>query len=396
MTDVTQPRMARGTMLIAGIVTAAMLALFAFAPLASAASNPVGTDSTATVTLNKGFINGLKKKGVKTSAVAPAKLKGAKLTLKVTGGSIDPATGKGSVNLGGGLKFKAGKKSTTVKRLVLNNTKSGVLGAKLTGNVGGKNVVFATVVGLKSAPNGFGVNLTIKQLKLSGAAATQLNKKLGLKGKAKAFKGNRVMGSAKTEVQPSTLTVQAGGNASLLTEAPTVGKFVGLGVEFIPIAPTTEELTPLPKFGFPVTGGTINPTATAGIVHTGGGIILQGPEVEPSPEKAPGQKTKFSMVLNEIWVDLGTKTASVEVTIKSSNPIFPVPGALGRTSIADIDLSGATITADPTTHAITVSNAKSTLQALTAVVLNEIFAGKAEVFKPGDGLGVFSFTLTTE
>ena len=124
----------------------------------------------------------------------------------------------------------------------------------------------------------------------------------------------------------------------------------------------------------------------------------EGPEVEPDPVKAPGQKTKFSMLLNAIFIDLGTKTGSVEVTINSSNPLFQeaAGGALGRSSIADLNLGAATVTSDSAAHTVSVSGATATLQPLTAVVLNKIFAGGAEVFKPGDPLGVFSFSVTTE
>ncbi len=58
MTDATQPRMARGRMLSAGIVVAALFALLAFAPFASAASDPVASGTT-TITLNKGLVKKL-------------------------------------------------------------------------------------------------------------------------------------------------------------------------------------------------------------------------------------------------------------------------------------------------------------------------------------------------
>ncbi len=64
MTDVSQPRMARGTMLSAGILAAALFALLAFAPFASAAPDPVASGTT-TVTLNNGFTKYLKTFGIK-------------------------------------------------------------------------------------------------------------------------------------------------------------------------------------------------------------------------------------------------------------------------------------------------------------------------------------------
>jgi hypothetical protein len=387
--------MARATMLTAGIVTAALLALLAVAPLASAASNPVGTNSTATVTLNNGFVKGLKKKGVKTSAVSPAKLKGAKLTLKVTGGTIDPTTGQGTINLGGGLKFKAGKKSTTVKRLVLNVTK-GPIGAKLTGNVGGKNAVFATITGFSSARNGFGVNLTIKQLKLSGKAATQLNKKLGLKGKAKAFKGNKVMGSAKADVQPSTVGVLATGAASLKLSQQALEKLatIAVPVTLSIVPPTTiTDLGPPPTVAFPFAPeGTISPALTSGTVKTAGGLKL-------TQNLGPGGETKLT--LGNIWVDLATKSATVEVTIENDKTPALNLGNLGRVSIADLNLTGATVNVDPATRTISIQNASATLQALTAATLNQVFVepveGKGKTkFAAGDPLGTFSFSAQTE
>ncbi len=375
-------------MLTAGIVTAALLALLALAPLASAASDPVGSGS-ATVTLNNAFVKGLKKKGVKTSAVSPAKLKGSKLTLKVTGGSIDPATGKGTVNLGGGLKFKAGKKSTTVKRLVLNVTK-GPIGAKLTGNVGGKNAVFATITGFSSARNGFGVNLTIKQFKLSGKAAGQLNKKLGLKGKKAAFKGNKVMGSGKTEVQPATVGIVPTGSATLEIALSAVEKLTKLKspVTLAPVAPTT--LVGL-KASFPLAPeGTISPSLTSGTVKTNGGLEL-------SQNLGPGGITHLT--LGNVWYDLATKSATVEVTIANATTPALNLGNLGRVSIADLNVTGATVKVDPTTRTISIENASATLQALTAATLNQVFAepvGEKDIFKAGDPLGTFSFTAQTE
>ena len=270
MTDATQPNKARGKMLPAGIMVAALFALLAFAPFASAASDPVGSGTT-TLTLNNGFTKSLKKKGVKVLKVSPTTLKGAKATFKVTGGSVDPTTGAGTVTLSGGLKFKAGKKSATVKGLVLNTTKK-----SLTGNVGGKKVKFGAVAGYSFSRAGFGVSMKIDKLKLTGPAAKQLNKKLGLKGKKVAFKANAVMGSAKAEEQPLTVTVMPGGNLRLATAEPTIKKLLDVAVKIGTQAPTAEvDPTPThPVYDFPITGGTVAPTATAGTIQSAGGLKL--------------------------------------------------------------------------------------------------------------------------
>jgi hypothetical protein len=405
MTDATQPMKARGKMLPAGIMLAALFALLAFVPFASAASNPVGSGS-ATVTLNNGFKKSLSNKGVKILRVSPASIKGAKVTFKVTGGSLD-STGAGTVTLGGGLKFKAGKKSATVKGLVLDTTKK-----SLTGNVGGKKLKFASVAGFSETSNGFGFNMTIKKLKLTGPSANQLNKKLGLKGKKKAFTANKLIGSAKAEAQPSTVAIKQAGNATLALSPLAAKKLQHVGtppfpegaspvaVSLAPVAPTTQTALDL---GFPIgPEGTISPTASAGTLKTLGGVkLVQNLEAVTA---VPGNVTTLTM--GNIWVDMGTKQASVEVIIE--NPKTPAAnlGNLGRVSIADVNLAGATITSDAATHTISVTNASATLQAVTAATLNQVFieglekANPAfvgqEKFAAGDPLGIFSFSVTTE
>jgi Htaa len=411
MTDVTQPRMARGTKLSAGILAAALFALLAFAPFASAAPDPVGSGST-TITLKSGVVNAWKKSGVTLSKVSPAKLKGSKATFTVTGGSIDPLTGLGTVNLGGGLKFKAGKKSTAVKSLVLDTTTKALIA-----KVAGSKMKMAKIAGFSFARNGFGVNLTVKSLKLTSSAAKQLNKKLGFgakkakgksKGKASAskgssgpFKANQVFGSAASEAQPSTVTVAPGGNVTLATDATTLAKLEKVKVKTVVGAPTTEG--PKGSFLFPITGGTVGPTGTAGVVQTNGGVVLV--------QKIQTGATTFletEITLGNFYVDLAAKTVSVEVVAKSNASPSLNLGNVGRASIADLNLAGATVTADPATRTVSVQNAAATLQVVAAEVLNgfvEVYKGfeakggppvGPEPIVAGAPLGTISFTAQTQ
>jgi hypothetical protein len=421
MTDVTQPRMARGTKLSAGILAAALFALLAFAPFASAAPDPVGSGTT-TVTLKSGVVNAWKKRGVKLSKVSPATLKGSKLTLTVnpTGSSLDPTTGLGVVTLNGGLKFKAGKKSAQVKSLVLDTSKK-----SLSASVAGKKMKMASIAGFSFVRNGFGVNLSIKNLKLTGSAAKQLNKKLGFtgkkskgkkKGKASVskttsppFKANQAFGSAAAETQPTTVTVLPGGEATLALSAASLQKLQEVGppagpgpgpfsVKLSTVPPTSiVAVGPPPTIGFPITGGTIGPTAATGTVQTAGGVKL-----EQDLEMIGAGVT--TLVLGNVWVDMATKQATVEVIITNPKTAEANLGNLGRVSIADINLAGATITSDPTAHTVSVVNASATLQAVTAETLNAVFINKIEAqtkepqnkFAAGDPLGTVSFTVKTQ
>ncbi len=341
MREVTQPVRARGTMPSAVAVVAALAALLAFAPVASATSDPVASGTT-TINLNKGFYKKLNKAGVKVLKVSPGKVNKRKVTLTIAGGSMDPTNGLGNVELSGGIKFKLGKKQAPVKGLVLDTAQS-----KLTGKVANKQMKVATVSGLTYARNGFGVNVNVAKLKLTNSAVTQLNKKLGYTSSKKSggkkssasasktsssspFKKNQVMGGSFSETQPKTVAVVADGNkADLVTDKATVEKFVkpigagGLGVELDAISPAEKEFPPFPPIlRFPIGGGTIAPDASSGIVQTTGGVKLH---------QVLGVGLETTMTLSAIWIDLGAKTATVEVNVVSTVDPKLNLGALGRT-----------------------------------------------------------------
>lgn len=406
MTDATQPRMARGTKLAAAVVAAALFALLAFAPFASAASDPVGGGSTKLV-VKKGFKKKLNKKKVKLQKLKPGTLKGRTVGLKVTGGNYDPATGQGKVTNGGGFKLKYGKRTAAVKIIEVNTVKK-----QVRAKVANKTMKLANLgKQFPSTRDGFGTAFAWGKVKLTGKAAKRLNNKLGLK---KAFKGGNVLSNVSGTAQPSEATLVATGNAQLDLSLDAVKKLAHVGtppfpegtspvaVALAPVAPT-EVLNPgpPPSVAFPITGGRLSPEANAGTLQTAGGLkLVQNLEALTAEE---GNITTLTM--GNIWVDMATLQASVEVTIE--NPKNPEAnlGNLGRASIADISLAGATITSDPLARTISVQNASATLQAVTAETLNQVFIDgieKApgfegqEKFAAGDPLGTFSFVATAQ
>lgn len=404
MTEATQPRMARGRKLPSALLAAALFALLAFAPFASAATDPVASGS-ATITLKQGFFKTLKKHGVKISKIGAAKLKGKRATFPVTGGAMDPLTGAGTLNLGGGLKFKAGKRKAPVKALVVDTTKKG-----LFAKVANKKLKLANIAGYTYTRAGFGLSMTIKKLKLTGSAAKRLNNKLGFKKGPKPFKGNRLMASAVAEEQPSTVALLPVGSTKLALAKAALEKLENVGPEIGGEHPFEVKLSLLPPASvvgisgegtpiaaFPISGGNIGPTAQAGVVQHSGGIKLE----QDLEALGPNEKGQTVLEMANIWLDLGTKTASVEVTI--TNPKTPEAnlGPLGRVSIADIQLTGATIVTDPVNRTVSVTNGTATLQAVTASTLNAVFVepieGKGKgTFAAGDPLGTFSFTAQTQ
>jgi hypothetical protein len=400
-------------------VVAALAALLTFAPFASATSDPLASGTTS-ITLNKGFFKKLKKNGVKVLKVSPATLKNRTVGLPVSGGSLDPTTGAGTVEHSGAIKFKRGKKTAAVNTLVLESATS-----SLKAKVAGKTMKLASVKGYTFSRNGFGTNVKITALKLTGKAAKRLNKKLGFTGKKKnkngkkvavkpLFKGNRALGASTSETQPKTVAVLPTGSATLALSESAALKLNNVGpqpefpkpgpfaVKLAPVAPTSVlSAGPPPTLGFPIGGGTMSPTATAGTLQTLGGLTLtQSLEAAPPP----GTKGVTVLTMKDIWVDMATKVATVEVSIE--NPKTPEAnlGNLGRSSIADIVLTGAVVSSDPTAHTVSVLNASATLQAVTAETLNSVFitpiekatGEPQEKFAAGDPLGSFSFTATTQ
>jgi len=419
MKDVTQPERDRGPMPSVVAIVAALVALLAFAPLASAASDPIASGTT-TITLNSGLFNKLRKAGVKVQGVNPATVKVKVVTLPVSGGSLDPTNGQGTVEHSGGIKFKHGKKKAIVNTLVLETTTS-----SLKAKVAGKSMKLATIKGMTVARNGFGANVSISGLKLTGKAAKQLNKKLGFTGKKKGtshkrastskatqppFKANQNLGGAVNETQPKTVAVKPEGNATLAIATSALVKLATVGPEFPPASgehPFAVHLAPVEPtkiialspvtVAFPISGGTIGPTATTGVLQTAGGLLLS----QNLEALGPNGKGETKLTMGNVWVDLGAKTASVEVTIE--NPKTPELnlGKLQRSSIADINLTGATITSDPSTRKVSVQNASATLQEVTATTLNQVFVepieGKGKgTFAAGDPLGTFAFTAQGE
>jgi len=354
MTEATQPRMARGTKLPLAALAAALFALLAFAPYASATADPVESGS-ATITLNNGFTKYLKTFGIKTTKISPTKLKGKKATFKVTGGEVDPTNGAGTVNLAGGLKFKAGKKSAPVKGLSLNTAKKA-----LFAKVAGKKVKLATVSGYSFTRAGFGVSMTVKKLKLTKAAAKKLNKKLGYaKGKPKPFIANKLMGSAKAEEQPATVAIVPGGNVSFNADQDLLLKLKDVEANAAVIAPTTEK--GFGNYELPISGGNIGPTGAAGQVQTAGGLLLT-----QKLDKGDGSFLETEITLGNMWLDLSAKTVTVEVVAKSNASESLNLGNLGRSSIADLTITK--VTTDAAARTVSVDSS-AVLQPISAEVL---------------------------
>ncbi len=335
---------------------------------AAAAYDPVSSGTTK-LSLEKSFLALLKQNGVKLAGAEGAKVSGAVVDFTVNGGKLDPTDGKGTVEHGGALVFKAGGKSIPLKALQLKTTSKNT---PFSAKVGGSQLKIAAAKGLTGARQGFGFEVRVTKLSLSAKLATRLGKKLGLRG---VFKAGQPLGSTVTKTAPATVTVLGQGRASLTPDPAFLAKCNELFVALNPIFPAEHIGT---QFTFPIFGGTISPSASSGAVETQGALELI-------------QLFGGQVFLHEPWAELGATTLSAESEI---DPSPPYPGKQGRQPSATLSLAGATVSADPKARTVSVQGAAATIGAGLATSLNEVFAkpkGKGEVFRAGEALGTLSF-----
>jgi hypothetical protein len=357
------------------IAVAATAALVA-SPAAFGAADPVSS-GTFKLKLSSGFKKQLKSNGVK---MKPKKF-------KVNGGTFDPTTGAGTLNLKGKLTFKKGGKKVVYKKLTAKIGKGGSLKGK-TGKV-------FKLKGGKVTRSGFGAKVTGVKAKFLKSAAKKINKKLGLHS---LHQGSA--GKASASEQPSTVTLVSG--TSELT--PNIATFTKFGAHCVdplgtspvsngspgihPIAPATANTaTTPPSTDFPITGGSLSTAATSGTINSGGGIeitkniIMATGATSPRCDQLPAADLKQT----DLVLDLTTKQVQAHVVISGAgNPA--VNGDKGTAFIATLDLTGATVTADPVTRKITITNASAAFNATSALVLNGAFPCNGDSgFSPTSG-----------
>lgn len=355
---------------------ACLLAVLAagLGPVASAGAStydPVSGGRTA-ITFAAPFLSLLKANGVSLKATAGAGLEGATATFPVTAGRLDPVDAIGTAESEGTLVFAAGARRLPMREPQLKTSRrSSPLAAKF----GGGKLKLAASSRLSTARQGFGFTAKVTQIRLSPGVATRLDRKLGL---GSVLKGGELLGSARTEALPETVSILPQGDVTLELAPGFQEKLALLFVAADPIFPAEH---PGP-FTFPITGGDLAPDLSAGTVETSGAIEflqLGGGQVIlhiPSPRLGPE-----AGLLSEAEV----------------LPSPPGPGKLG--TVPMLGLSGGAGAAEPAARTLALSGATLSLTPTTADQLNEAFArpqGRSGVFLPGEELGLLSFMATGE
>jgi hypothetical protein len=330
---------------------------------AQAAYDPLAS-GTATLTIDKGFVSYLQANGMSLSASAPAKRQGAKLTLPLSGGEMDPTIDKGTIEAEGAIVFQGSRGKVPLREIVVKAKRT-----PLYAKVGGGQLKVASAAKLKTTREGFGTRLSATKLKLTAKVATRLNKKLRPEA---PFAAGQVIGTLLAKSQPTTVAVLPTGRATLAPTAQILAKFEQLHVSLNPIAPA--ELAPGPVFSFPIGGeGQIAPDGLSGTLRSGGELEFL--------QLGAGQ-----VFWQEPWAELGGHPLSAEATLL---PSPPYPGKQGRIGV--LDLGAGVVASDPRARTVTVAGAPLGLSAATAAAFNQAFAEGKAVFAAGEPLGALSF-----
>lgn len=343
-----------GRLVIALIALAGML--IAAAPAGAATSTVKLAGGTTALKLDKGATKTLKRLKIKLTASKPAKEAGGTITFPISGGAIDPATGKGTIAQKGGLTFRVGAKKVALTSLTLNTGK-GVLSAKV-----GKKTVAVGTVSMKKAKvtrDGLATNLAGVQVKLSAAGAKALRTALAVKG----LKSGLALGVAAVKTTPAEVAI-SGGTSTLTLDAGTATALSQLGVKIAPVAPATA--TSPVTLSFPLTGGTLNATTLAGMIQGAGGLQLSaGSQAVPlmNPTTTLGSAP-------QLVVDFGGSSAA----------------------ISSLDISKLTKALDPVKRTLTLGGVTAALNAVAANTLNGLF--NAQAFAAGTPIGTIAVDAT--
>jgi hypothetical protein len=361
------------------LVALLLVAALVFAPTAFGAGDPVASGSFQ-LKLSRSFHNQLRRNGV---AMKPK-------VFSVEEGSIDPITGTGTLTLKGKLRFKHDHKKVVYKKVTARLGSNGVL-------KGGGLKLFSLSGGTVTR-NGFGADLNGVKASFRKGAAKKINKRLGLHSLHRASAG-----SLSVSEQPQTVEV-TGGNAHVVPDATAPSGTVAskllahciLGLTDVTAISPGIKHPPLntPTFDFPVTGGTISPLGTDGVVDQAGGIQVANGGVGGSCASSTGvtlQQTNFANNLLNNYI-------SSHVVIAGP---APTAGDQGVGIGSNLDTTNATVSANPDTHTVSVNGTVIRFNKGSALVLNQTFPQPTSSydasmeFVSGDLFGTVDLTVTT-
>lgn len=251
------------------LTLAAAGTLVAAAPAAAQAPTAAVGGGQTMLKLDAGTAKALTSNGVKVSLVKPAKAGKSGLTFPATGGALDPATLRGSVGHSGGIRFRAGRTTVTLRN---PRYTIGSGGASLSATAGGQRLTIASL-NLKSAKVGTKGPLTKTASGIRATLTAGAAKALNQAFRTTLFARGLKLGTVRTEVALGE-AVFGGGATTLQLDPGAASALTSLGVTPGVVGDATAGSGGL---GFPITGGKVDAKTLAGeITHSGGISLTKG------------------------------------------------------------------------------------------------------------------------
>ena len=320
---------------IAGVGALALVAT----PTASAALESGVQGGDTTLQLARGTARALAANSVAVRTVRPARASRSGISFPITGGSIVPSTGVGTITHSGGLVFSRHGRSLRATNFTIVNRRT----QRLSAQVGRSRVTIATLDlrGIDVERTATNINISDANVLLSRVGAAALNATL----RTHVFKRGLNLGSAEIDADLSDL-VFTGGSTSLALDAGLVTALTGLGVSPGLVPPAAAGTSG--ALNFPIVRGKVNAESLAGTITHSGGITL----------------TKGA-----------TRVALTKFIIDTENSRLTALLGGTRVPLLTLDLSAANPSVDGLNA--TVGNVKASLTAEAAAALNAAFGTTA-------------------
>jgi hypothetical protein len=306
-------------------------------------------DGATRLTFAGATFGALRDARVEIATLTPATAGRLRATFPVTGGNLNPVSGRGFVSHRGTLVFRV---RGTRRLAALSQLRVTVRdGGALTARVGGDRLTVARLRGAPRADHDADfARVGVGRLVLTPAAAAALNRALGVG----VFAGGLRLGRLDVEAHLAEL-VLAGGYTALTPDAGTVAALTAAGLTLEPLRGT--DTGSAGEVILPVVSGLVERASLVGRIRHAGGLVIRDGDTR---------------------VALANFNADV-----SRGAVLTALTAAGRLPVADLALpdAGAALAG----RRLTVAGVGLTLTTVAAEALNEAFG--TEAFAAGLPLG---------
>jgi len=355
------------------IKTALLLAALALLPVAGARADTI-KDGNVHLRLRGALSRQLEEQGVRLVGLKAAFAGHQAVSLRISRGEIEGKGGSGYLYLEGGFRLQAGKRSVTVRRLLLNTSEG-----FLTGVVDGTKVKLASLPPQQALIGIFNVEVVLRSLKLTPKAAAAFSHGLGLDG---VFKPGRSLGTATARVDFESLTVRSG-QLGLSIDNAFREKLEGV-----------EAVLSSSLVSAPIQNGQLRRDLA-------GGFLSSEVDFSIRPKDAP---TNSGMRFFALTIDLESHALQGQASLYTRDPpnLFSAPVAILPTFPSaepfSQNPSSPLVPFESETGEARSAALAATLSAELAQALNELFGaprGKPDHFRAGEPFGSVTFTALT-